>query len=88
MKNIVQWIACQKCRMDVVGVETEESRATDVVDLDAKRETAGPGYPVSLPRDLDPGKPSLQSKFIEWDAPFSFPKRHHRSQQGTVKSLN
>ena len=29
----MQWIACPKCRMDVVEVETEESRATDVDDL-------------------------------------------------------
>ena len=35
--------------MDVVGVETEESRATDVVDLDTKRETAGPGYQSACP---------------------------------------
>ena len=74
--------------MDVVEVEAEESRATDVVDLDAKRETAGLGYSVSLTRDLDPVKSCMQCKFIEWDAPFSFPNRHHRSQPRTIKSLN
>ena len=67
-------------------METEESRDTDVVDLDTKRETAGPGYQVSLPRDLDPVEPSLRCKFIEWDALFSFPKRYHRSQQETARS--
>ena len=61
----MQWIACQRYRMDVVEVKTEESCAADVVNLDMKQETAGPGYPVSLPRDLDPVEPSLQCKFIE-----------------------
>ena len=88
VKDIVQWIARQRYWMNVVEVETKGFRATDVVDLDTKREAAGPSYPVSLPHDLDPVESSLQCKFIEWDAPFSFPKHHHRSQQGTVKFLN
>ena len=44
--------------------------------------------PSQPARDLDLVEPSLQCKFIEWDVSFSFPKRHHRSQQETVKSLN
>ena len=37
VKDIVKWSACQKCRMDVVEVETKESRAADVVHLDTRR---------------------------------------------------
>ena len=62
VKDIVQWMACQRYRMDVMEVKTEESRVTDVVDLDTKRETAGPGYPVSLPPRSGPSeaKPPVQ----------------------------
>ena len=74
--------------MDVVQVETKETHATDVVDLDSSQETSGPCYAVNLPSDLDPVEPSLQCKFIKWDALLSFLKRHHSSQQEAVKSLN
>ena len=74
--------------MDVIGVETEESRATDVVDLDSKLEIAVLRYAVNPPRDLDPMKPCLQCKFIKWDASFSFSMCYHKSQMEMVKSLH
>ena len=52
VKDIVQWIACQRRQMDVVEVQIEESCATDVVDL---------GYEARDRRSVLCSQPALQS---------------------------